>query len=69
MKHNIKTVNGERTTTNTGPTRALGLRLPNAEFADFQKEAREQDRSLSSLARICLRLGLKQLQKQKADEA
>lgn len=67
MQHNIKRHNGVRTNAYGAPSRMIGVRLPNEEFAEFQKMAAEQDRSVASLARICLRLGIEQLQK--ADEA
>ena len=68
MKHNIKRHNGARTNTYGAPSRMIGLRLPSDEFAEVQKMAKEEDRSIASFARICLRLGMEQLQKQKTDE-
>lgn len=61
MKHNIKHVNGTRTKTFRSPTRMIGVRLPPDEYAEVQKIAVEQERSVASLARICLRIGLEQM--------
>lgn len=63
MQHNIKRRNGVRTNTYGAPSRMIGLRLPNDEYIEVQKMAKEQDRSIASLARICMRLGIEQLKK------
>lgn len=63
MQHNIKCRNGVQTSTIGAPSRMIGLRLPNDEYIEVQKMAKEQDRSIASLARICMRLGIEQLKK------
>lgn len=42
--------------------RTVGLRLHTDEFAQVEKMARQQDRSISSLVRICMRIGIQQMQ-------
>lgn len=69
MQHNIKATKAAQMSTKKSNLRLVGLRLPNEEVAKVEQFAREQERSLSSLARICFRLGFEQLQKQKTDEA
>lgn len=63
MQHNIKRRHGVRTNTYGAPYRMIGLRLIHDEYLEVEKMAKEQDRSLASFARICLRLGMEQVQK------
>ena len=42
--------------------RRIGLRLCPKEYEVVQAIARRQDRSVSSLVRVCLRIGMQQIQ-------
>lgn len=67
MKHTIKHHNGAplRTLGATKP-RMIGLRLPEQEAEQLAQMAKEDDRSISQFARICLRLGIEEYQARKA---
>lgn len=68
MQHLKDTTKRSKSAQTNATKRMIGLRLHTDEFTEVEEMARKQDRSVASFARICLRLGIEQLQKQKTDE-